>query len=44
MIENSESGSADSSTNVTFFNKLPTCKSLGYEKTIKDYGNDSFND
>lgn len=43
MIENSESGSSDSSTTFTFFNKLPTCKSLGYEKTIKQYGNDSFN-
>lgn len=44
IIENSESGSSDSSTTFTFFNKLPTCKSLGYEKTIKQYGNDSFND
>lgn len=43
MMENFESGSASSATTFTFFKKLPTCKSLGYEKTIKQYGNDSFN-
>lgn len=43
MMENFESGSASSATTFTFFKKLPTCKKLGYEETIKQYGRDSFN-
>lgn len=42
MMENFESGSESSITTFTFFKKLPTCKKLGYEETIKQYGNDSF--
>ncbi|MDC2826649.1 hypothetical protein PHA51_11575 [Rodentibacter pneumotropicus] len=42
IIEESGSGIYDSQTHISFFRKIPSCKSLGYDKTIKQYGNESF--
>lgn len=36
------SGSAHSSTNLMMFNSKSTCKRLAFDKTIKEYGNENF--
>lgn len=43
FVENYGSGSAGSQTDLYIFKKLPSCRSLGYEKTVKAYGNEMFN-
>lgn len=41
-MEDMGSGSAGSATTLSVTRNLPTCKSLGYDKTVKVYGNENF--
>ncbi|MDD6909916.1 hypothetical protein [Actinobacillus minor] len=42
LAEDMGSGSANSSTNLIMFNSKPACKRLGFDKTVKEYGNENF--